>query len=221
MESLNKCFSYAVESDADVGGMQFRHQGFRTDWCFIELTNAGRFRWLDDARRSFHCGSCCWYFQLTPCFSESSLSSLLRFYVEIFGGIGMAVMKPWRSGRLIVGLILACLCSGCVALAVGAAGGVAGAVYVMGKLQEEVNHPIAAVHEATLQGLRDLDLPIDEDKVDKLAAHVESKLADGTHVWVDLDSIADSRTKLTIRVGVVGDEARSRKVLAAIKTHLS
>ena len=103
----------------------------------------------------------------------------------------------------------------------GAAGGVAGAVYVMGKLQEELNHPIAAVHEATLQGLRDLDLPISEDKADKLAAHVESKLADGTHVWVDLDSMADSRTKLTIRVGVVGDESRSRNILTAIKTHLS
>lgn len=72
----------------------------------------------------------------------------------------MIVMKAWRRGeRIIMGLILACLCSGCVALAVGAAGGVAGAVYVMGKLQEELNHPIAAVHEATLQGLRDLDLP--------------------------------------------------------------
>ena len=134
----------------------------------------------------------------------------------------MTLMKPWRRGGLaIICLILACLCSGCVALAVGAAGGVAGAVYVMGKLQEELNHPIAAVHEATLQGLRDLDLPISEDKADKLAAHVESKLADGTRVWVDLDSMADSRTKLTIRVGVVGDESRSRNILAAIKAHLS
>jgi hypothetical protein len=132
------------------------------------------------------------------------------------------VMEPWRrGGRLIIGLILACLCSGCVALAVGAASGVAGAVYVMGKLQEELNDPITAVHEATLQGLRDLDLPIAEDKSDKLAAHIESKLADGTHVWIDLNSIADSRTRLTIRVGAVGDEARSRKILAAIKAHLS
>jgi hypothetical protein len=128
------------------------------------------------------------------------------------------VMKQWR---LIIGLILACLCSGCVALAVGAAGGVAGAVFVMGKLQEELNHPIAAAHEATLQGLRDLDLPVTEDKADKLAAHVESKLADGTHVWIDLDSVGDSRTKLTIRVGVAGDESRSRKILDAIKKHLS
>ena len=134
----------------------------------------------------------------------------------------MIVMKPWRRGEgLIIGLILVCLCSGCVALAVGAASGVAGAIYVMGKLQEELNHPIAAVHEATLQGLRDLDLPISENKADKLSAHVESKLTDGTHVWIDLDSIADSRTKLTIRVGVVGDESRSRKILAAIKARLS
>lgn len=133
----------------------------------------------------------------------------------------MTAMKQWRrGGRLLIGLILACLCSGCVALAVGAAGGVAGAVYVMGKLQEELPYPIATVHDAALQGLRDLDLPVLEDKTDKLAAHVESKLADGTHVWIDLDSVGDSRTKLTIRIGVVGDESRSRKILDAIKKHL-
>ena len=133
----------------------------------------------------------------------------------------MTAMKQWRrGGRLLIGLVLACLCSGCVALAVGAAGGVAGAVYVMGKLQEELPYPIATVHDAALQGLRDLDLPVLEDKTDKLAAHVESKLADGTHVWIDLDSVGDSRTKLTIRIGVVGDESRSRKILDAIKKHL-
>ncbi|MBA2252845.1 MAG: DUF3568 family protein [Nitrospirales bacterium] len=32
-------------------------------------------------------------------------------------------------------------------------------------------------------------------------------------------TVADSRTKLTIRVGVAGDESRSHKILDAIKRH--
>ena len=36
MASFSKGFSYPLESDTDVGGMQFRHQSFRTDWSFLE-----------------------------------------------------------------------------------------------------------------------------------------------------------------------------------------
>ncbi len=113
------------------------------------------------------------------------------------------------------------LCAGCLWLAVGATGGAAGAVYVMGKLEEEFTQPVPTVHKAAAAGIKDLDLPILEDKGDKVTAHLESEFADGKHVWIDLDLVADSRTKITIRVGVMGDEVRSRKILAAIKRHLS
>jgi hypothetical protein len=49
---------------------------------------------------------------------------------------------------------------------------------------------------------------------------MESEFADGTNVWIDAQSIAEGRTKLTIRVGVLGDEARARRVYEAIKQHL-
>ena len=35
-----------------------------------------------------------------------------------------------------------------------------------------------------------------------------------------MQTIAESRTKLTIRVGVTGDEVRARKIHEAIKRHL-
>lgn len=67
MESFNKGFSYAVKSDTNVVEMQLRHQRFRADWSFLEqrqnlcvrqdVTNARQLRWLDNARRSLHCGS--------------------------------------------------------------------------------------------------------------------------------------------------------------------
>ena len=115
---------------------------------------------------------------------------------------------------------LSALCSGCLALAVGATGGVAGAVYVMGKLQDEVDRPLSVVHESTVAAMKDLDLRLSEDKVDKLSAHLESAFSDGAHVWIDMESLSDSSCRITIRVGLVGDEVRSRKIYDAIKQHL-
>lgn len=129
----------------------------------------------------------------------------------------------WYSRMLSVALclVLAFLCSGCFSLVVGAAGGAAGAVYVMGKLKDEVNYEVSAVHKATVAALGELELKVLEDKVDKLSAHVESEFSDGEHVWIDLESLSDSRTRLTIRVSVTGNETRARKIHDAIKRHLS
>ena len=118
-------------------------------------------------------------------------------------------------------VVLAFFCSGCFWMAVGAAGGVAGAVYVMGKLKDEVNYNVSAVHKATVAALADLGLKLLEDKVDKLSAHVESEFSDGEHVWIDMESLSDSRTSLTIRVSITGNEVRARKIYDAIKRHLS
>lgn len=111
-------------------------------------------------------------------------------------------------------------CSGCLALAVGAAGGAAGAVYVMGKLKDEVNHPVPVVHDATVAAMNDLELKLSEDKADKVSAHMESEFSDAAHVWIDLETISDSRCRLTIRVGLSGDEVRSRRIYDTIKQHL-
>lgn len=125
-----------------------------------------------------------------------------------------------RVPGIVLCVVLAFFCSGCFSLLVGAAGGVAGAVYVMGKLKDEVNYDVSVVHKATVAALGELDLKLVEDKVDKLSAHVESEFSDAEHVWIDLESLSNSRTSLTIRVGVTGNEVRARKIHDAIKRHL-
>lgn len=109
---------------------------------------------------------------------------------------------------------------GCAALVIGAAGGAAGAVYVMGKLQEELPRDVPTVHEAVVAALNDLGLAPTENRSDKVSAHLESRFADDTKVWIDLDALDTSRTKLTIRVGLTGDEVRSRRILDAVKRRL-
>ncbi|HJS67181.1 MAG TPA: DUF3568 family protein [Nitrospiraceae bacterium] len=126
-----------------------------------------------------------------------------------------------RVPGIVLCLMLAFLSSGCFSLVVGAAGGAAGVVYVMGKLKDEMNYDVSAVHTATINALGELELKVLEDKVDKLSAHVESEFSDGEHVWIDLESLSNSRTRITIRVGVTGNEVRARKIYDAIKRHLS
>jgi Protein of unknown function (DUF3568) len=126
-----------------------------------------------------------------------------------------------RVPGFVLSVVLAFFCSGCFWMAVGAAGGVAGAVYVMGKLKDEVNYDVSTVHKATVAALAELDLKVLEDKSDKVTAHVESEFSDGEHVWIDLESLTGSRTSLTIRVGITGNEGRARKIHDAIKRHLS
>ena len=120
-----------------------------------------------------------------------------------------------------VWVILAVFSTGCVALVVGAAGGAAGAVYVMGKLAEELSYDVPAVHGATLTAMKGLGLTLSEDRADTLSAHMESELADHAHVWIDLEPMGEFRTRVTIRVGLTGDEVRSKKILETIKQSLA
>lgn len=106
--------------------------------------------------------------------------------------------------------------SGCLLL-LGAGAGAGGAVYVMGKLEEEMDGSVPALRRASVAALKYLDMPIIKDKGDKLTAEVKSQTASDQPVWINIKSVTRSRSKVSIRVGYVGDEARSRRILEAIR----
>lgn len=134
----------------------------------------------------------------------------------------VSIKPPWIATMAgwAIWILLAAFSSGCVALFVGAAGGAVGTVYVMGKLTEELSYDVQAVHGAALNAIKKLGLTLSEDRADTLSAHMESEFADRAHVWIDLESVGGSRTRVTIRVGLTGDEVRSRKILDTIKQSL-
>ena len=132
----------------------------------------------------------------------------------------LEIKRIIRVAELVLCVWLSALSTGCLALAVGAAGGAAGAVYVMGKLTDEINHPLPVLHDAAVAAMKDLELNLSEDRVDKISAHMESAFSDGARVWIDMESVSDSRCRITIRVGLTGDEVRSRKIYDAVKQHL-
>src|SRR5690606_21101735 len=125
------------------------------------------------------------------------------------------------AGKYLIGVSLAALLTtGCVALLVGAGAGAAGAVYVLGKLEERVQDSVPKVHKAAVAGLQDLNLPIHKEVGDKLSAQIESKTADEKIIWIKVDFVSEKVSELSIRVGLTGDEQRSREILRAIKRHL-
>jgi hypothetical protein len=125
-----------------------------------------------------------------------------------------------KSGFPVAAIFIWLSCSGCPLVVLGAAGAGAATVYVKGNLEDQFTQPVPRVHEAARAALRDLGLPIVEDKGDQVTAHLESEFSDGKHVWIDVDAQTDGRTRVKIRVGELGDEIRSRKILDAIKQNL-
>ena len=110
--------------------------------------------------------------------------------------------------------------SGCFALLLGAAAGAGGVIWVKGKLEQDVNASLDKVHKASIAALKKLDLPAIKDASDKMTARIESEYSDGKHVWIDLNQISNTSTKLSIRVGTLGDEVRSRQILEKIMQYL-
>ena len=119
-------------------------------------------------------------------------------------------------------ILIAALCahlSGCVLLA-GAAVGAGGVAWVKGRLQQDLNTSLEVTHRAVISGLKSMELPVVIDRKDAMTAKTESKFSDGTNVWIDLKYLTARSTRITIRVGVIGDQTRSQQILESIKRYL-
>lgn len=85
----------------------------------------------------------------------------------------------------------------------------------------QMDVPFSKLHPATLEALKILDLPIKKHEKDKLTAKIESQFADGQNVRIGIRAVTESSSQIEVRVGVLGDEFRSRKIINAIFASLS
>ena len=123
----------------------------------------------------------------------------------------------------------ACLClmligsAGCIAVAVvgGAAAGVGSVLYVEGSLKTTFGSPAQNVHDATVAALKDLGTGIVLDKTQSFSGEIESALREGDHVEVHIKAVSPTATELNIRIGVMGDQAKSEMILRAIENQLN
>ena len=134
------------------------------------------------------------------------------------------MFRKTTSLRIMINAVLlgvaAFYLNGCIPLVVGAAAGAGSIIWAKGALQEDLKKPLDRVYNATKTALKEMELPIQVDKKDNLTAKVESEFVDGKHVRIDLNYISKNSSKISIRVGTLGDEIRSREISQTIMKHL-
>ena len=109
------------------------------------------------------------------------------------------------------------LLTGCAALLVGAAAGAGGVAYVQGELKVTESVSLVVAQRAAEKALTDLKLGIQKRQADGLSGVLEARTAGDQKVTVKTKRIADKSTEIGIRVGVLGDEAKSRQILNRIQ----
>lgn len=120
---------------------------------------------------------------------------------------------------LVVGGFFVVNVCGCLLLG-AAAGGAGTALWLSGKLQQEVNAPVERVVSASKSALGDLKLTVVKETIKEDVAQIISNYTDGKTVWIDLHRISPTVTRIEVRVGATGDKAAARKILNAIVRYL-
>lgn len=111
---------------------------------------------------------------------------------------------------------------GCAALLLGSAAGGAGtAVWLSGKLTQQVNASFESTIEAAKSGLKALNLEVTKETKEENVAQIKSKYSDGKTIWIDIRRITETSSKIEVRVGAVtSDKEAAAKILNSIKKHL-
>jgi hypothetical protein len=123
------------------------------------------------------------------------------------------------------GMLLACAflllnVSGCFALFAGAAGGAGTAVWLSGKLTQEVNLSVERSQKAAKSALTSLSLDIAKETVKEDIVQLISRYTDGRTIWVDIHRITDKVSRIEVRVGAAGDKEAARKIMERISKYL-
>jgi len=127
-----------------------------------------------------------------------------------------------RKKHVFWGLLLASIAAvaaGCTAVLVGA--GAAGATaYARGDLNAVASKDIDSVYEATQRALEQLELRVSSRTKDALAARIIARDCRDKKITIKLKATTEDSTKITIRVGIFGDETKSRLIYEQIQKNL-
>lgn len=127
----------------------------------------------------------------------------------------------WVRAAIAITLTVAALSiTGCAVLVVGAAGGVAGVAYVMGDLEAWVKEDPRTVQAATVLAFDSLQIRKVSSEASAFDAKVIGRTATDVKIQVTVKASKAETNKLSIRVGVFGDENISRKIHREIQRFL-
>jgi len=125
-----------------------------------------------------------------------------------------------KGARILLLLPLVASLSGCIALAIGAAAGGTGALYVRGAAEKSYAHKIDKVGRAVVKGLEDAEVVVTGSQVGAATGKVTGTAPDGKKAIVDLEAPGDKVTRIKVRVGTLGNRERSEYLVSKIDEHL-
>lgn len=118
---------------------------------------------------------------------------------------------------LLTGAVI--IMQGCFAAVVGA--GAAGTVaYVRGDLEAVEPYKLNTVYAATKKAVNQLGYAVTKEAKDATAAEIIARDVEDKKITIKLNSTTEGVTKLSIRVGVFGDETRSTLIYRKIEDNL-
>lgn len=128
-----------------------------------------------------------------------------------------------RNQRIFLAVFFICgavYLSGCVVAAVGA--GAAGTVaFFRGDLEAVESASLERVYKATERTVEKLKLGVTKVTRDSSQATFVVRDAAGEKITIKLKATAKNTTKLSIRIGMFGDEIKSRQIYQKIHDTLS
>ena len=129
---------------------------------------------------------------------------------------------PFRSLSALFLALALLATSGCFLVAVGAAGaaGAGTVAYVRGELDANLGNQYDRVVSATDSAVGQLQLAKVRESKDAFSAEIIARNSLDKKIDITISRQADNLTKLTIRIGIFGDEEESRAILDKIRTNL-
>lgn len=92
--------------------------------------------------------------------------------------------------------------------------------YVRGDLEAEESKNIDTVYKATQKALSELELNIVKKTKDAMSAVIVARDAQDKKITIKLTATAEDTTKLSVRIGMFGNETKSRRIYEQIKKNL-
>jgi hypothetical protein len=138
-------------------------------------------------------------------------------------------MKSQKFSKLCVRALAASLAaaalvlaSGCVVVAVGAAGaaGAGTVAYIRGEIDATLGNGYDQVVDASDRALAQLQFTKVSETKDALSAVIVGRTAEDKKIRITITREGDALTKVQIRIGVFGDEERSMAILDKIRAGL-
>jgi hypothetical protein len=140
-------------------------------------------------------------------------------------------LRNWRRGLFtLVAAALLLANAGCLFVAAGAAAaGGAAAVYAYsrGRLYRDYPVGLEESRRAVLTSLSELQFSLDKEEPTKEGLTITSRTGDGRPVTIDLEThvapvpAEGTSTRIAVRVGTLGDEAVSARLLDQVDLHLA